>query len=235
MEKALTVIPAKSRSTRLPDKNMRLVGGRPLVLRAVDQALAAGVCGEICVATDGEATAAAARQAGAKTPFLRRDDVDDVTPVGTAALNVLERYREELGRSFEYICLLLATSPLRLPEDIRQCFELLEADPEADAAMSVVRAEKHPAWAWKFEDQDRISPMFPDICDLARNQLPPAYFIDGAVYWARADFFERSGGDQYAGRVIGYPIPAERAVDVDTALDLTLAEILDAASRGDDQ
>jgi N-acylneuraminate cytidylyltransferase len=224
--RTLTIIPAKSTSRRLPGKNARPLGGTPLVVRAVQQALASGVCGEVCVGTDSPDIARLAIEAGAAVPFLRQDDVDDVTPVGTAAANILTRYREELGRTFDLVCLLLVTSPLRQPEDIAACRDVLLADPELDASMSFALAEKHPYWAWTFGQGARIAPLFPDKCDLGKHQIAPAYYVDGAVYWARAVFFERAGGNQYAGRVGGYVLPAERAVDVDTPLDLALAELL---------
>lgn len=226
MEDVLTIIPAKGRSTRIPGKNMALLGGKPLVLHAIEQAFAAGVCGEVCVATDDRRIADMARAAGAAVPFLRSDDVDDVTSVGVAALNTLIRYREELGRSFRHLCLLLTTSPMRRPEDITGCRDMLLADPALDAAMSFVYAEKHPCWAWRSEDRHLMSPLFPDRCDLGRAKLPRAYYVDGAVYWAKADFFEQAGGNQYVGRVGGYIMSPEYAVDVDTPLDLAFCEFL---------
>lgn len=226
MEEVLTIIPAKGRSTRIPGKNMSLLAGKPLVLHAVEQARAAGACGEICVATDDQRIADVARAAGATVPFLRSDDVDDVTSVGVAALNTLVRYREELGRTFRYICLLLTTSPLRRPDDICGCRDILLGDSSLDAAMSFVCAEKHPCWAWRSVEHHLMSPLFPDRCDLGRAQLPRAYYVDGAVYWAKADFFEQAGGNQYAGRVGGYIMTPEHAVDVDTPLDLAFCEFL---------
>ncbi|WP_338668958.1 acylneuraminate cytidylyltransferase family protein [Pseudodesulfovibrio methanolicus] len=222
----LTIIPAKAHSRRVPGKNMRCVGGVPLMVRAVEQARTSGVCGLIHVATDDEGIAALAREAGADVPFLRRDDVDDVTSVGRAAANALRRYREELGARFDYVCLLLATSPLRAPEDIVGCRDLLLADPGLDAAGSVVQAEKHPAWAWTVDAAGRMVSLFPELRDMEREDLPPAYFYDGAVYWAKADFFESVDGNQYRGGIAPYVMPPERAVDVDTPLDLALADLL---------
>lgn len=231
-ESVLTIIPAKSRSRRVPGKNMRPVGGRPMMLRAVDQAKASGVCGRIHVATDDAEIGRVASEAGADVPFLRSGDFDDVTSVGRAAANALRRYREELGVSFEYVCLLLVTSPLRSPEDIVACRDLLLADDLLDAAGSVVEADKHPAWAWTVDGQGRMVSMFPDQRDLEREQLPPAYFYDGAVYWARAEFFECVQGNQYRGKIAPYVMPSERAVDVDTPLDLALADLLAKGGNG---
>lgn len=225
-DSVLTIIPAKSHSRRVPGKNMRRVGGTPMMVRAVEQARASGVCGIIHVATDSEEIAEAARNTGAEVPFLRRDDIDDVTSVGKAAANVLERYDAELDRTFEYVCLLLVTSPLRAPEDIVGCREVLLTDPDLDASGSVVAAEKHPAWTWTLNEKGHMVSMFPDQCDLERKKLPPAFYYDGAVFWARTAFFRSVEGNQYRGNIGPYVMPPERAVDVDTPLDLALAQLL---------
>lgn len=226
MSDVLTIIPAKGRSTRLPGKNLALLNGKPLVVHTIEQAIASGVCGEICVGTDDAKIARIAQQVGARVPFLRDDDVDDITPVGVAALNFLNRYRALQKTEFKYICLLLTTSPLRIPEDIKGCRDILLSNRSLDASMSVVYAEKHPCWALKFGDSTRIVPMFPDTCDLGRHQLPKPFYVDGAVYWAKADFFERVNGNQFAGKVGGYVMPPHRAIDVDTCLDLNFCEFI---------
>lgn len=226
MEKVLTVIPAKKRSTRLPGKNVALLAGKPLVKHAIDQAIASGVCGEICVATDDEEIARISRNAGASVPFFRTDDTDDITPVGVAALNVLLRYRSELRMNFDFICLLLATSPLREPKDIKACRDILFTNSNLDASMSIVYAEKHPCWSWTYENDIQISPMFPDKCHLDRKDLPKPYYVDGAVYWAKTAFFEKVNGNQYEGNIGGHIMPAWRAIDVDTINDLKYCEYL---------
>lgn len=226
IEEVLTIIPAKGRSTRLKGKNMAMLAGKPLVVHAIEQAKAAGVCGEICVGTDDETIAAVARAAGAQVPFLRVGDADDVTQVGEAAANIVHRYQKELNRTFRYMCLLLTTSPLRQPDDIKGCYALLRSNESLDAAMSIVYADKHPCWAWKFQDDHRIVPMFPESCHLDRPEMPKPYYVDGSVYWAKADFFLKVRGNQFCGMVGGYVVPQERAVDIDTDVDLGFCQYM---------
>ena len=233
MAEVLTVIPAKKRSTRLPGKNIALLDGKPLVRHAIDQAIASGVCGEICVATDDEEIAKVSRNAGASVPFLRRNDTDDYTPVGVAALNVLLRYRSELKMNFDFICLLLTTSPLREPQDIKACRDILFENGNLDASMSIVYAEKHPCWSWTYEDDVKISPMFPQKCHLDRHELPKPYYADGAVYWAKVEFFERVNGNQYEGNIGGYIMPPMRAIDVDTINDFKFCEYLISSKKAE--
>jgi len=225
-EKVITIIPAKGHSRRIPGKNKALLLGKPLVQYAIEQALESGICGEICVGTDDEEIAEISCKCGAHVPFFRVGDVDDITSVGEAALNIIRRYRNELHREFNYMCLLLATFPLRTPHDIRECGELLFNNPALDASMSFTAAEKSPYWAWIFKNGIEIMPLFSDKCDLGRCELPREYYVDGAVYWAKTDFYEKVGGNQYRGKVGGYIIPSERSVDIDTPFDLEICEII---------
>lgn len=226
MNSTLTVIPAKSFSRRLPRKNSLHIAGKPLFIHAVEQAVASGVCGEVLIYTDSREIADVAVAAGANAPFLRSGDIDDDISVGEAACNALRRYRDELCRTFEYICLLLCTSPLRLPEDIRACRKVLLDTPALDAVGSVSYTQKHPAWSWSIDKNGKMHHMFPDLFASDRNELPKAYFYDGSVYWAKADFFDSVNGNQYAGNIAAYIMPQERAVDVDTQIEYDLCNYL---------
>lgn len=226
MATVLTIIPAKGNSSRLPGKNKRLLAGKPLVQYAIEQAKEANICGEICVGTDDEKIEAIARQAGASVPFRRTEDVDSVTPVGVAAYNIQQHYKKELGQTFEYICLLLTTSPLRSAGDIRMCGELLMRNPEYDASMTFCEMHGHPYWAWDISKTGEARTLFPEHCHKLRGEVSPAYLCNGAVYWARTKFFEETQGDQYKGRVLGLAMPAERSVDIDAPLDFRFAEFL---------
>ena len=92
--------------------------------------------------------------------------------------------------------------------------------------MSIVYAEKHPCWSWRYENDIQIAPLFPEKCHFDRNDLPKPYYDDGAVYWAKTAFFEKVNGNQYEGNIGGYVMPPHRAVDVDTIEDLNYCEFL---------
>lgn len=224
--RVLTVIPAKARSRRLPGKNIALLNGKPLVVHAIEQAFSSGVCGDVCVYTDSTEVADIARSAGAEVPFLRNNDVDDVTAVGAAALNFMRSLRDREQRNYDIIGLLLTTSPLRRPEDIAACFHLLHENVALDATMSFNYVEKHPYWAWGQQPNGIMDPLFPGLCDIDREDAPKPYYVDGAVYFARTPFFEAAEGDQYQGKVGGYVVPPECSIDVDTPLDLEFCEYL---------
>jgi CMP-N-acetylneuraminic acid synthetase len=226
MPRVLTVIPAKGRSRRIPGKNAALLAGKPLVVHAVEQAVASGVCGDVCVYTDDQVIAQMARDSGAEVPFLREGDVDDVTSVGEAALNMVLRLREQSRRDYDILCILLTTAPLRLPVDIVACYEMLVENSDLDATMSFKSAAMHPYWSWERELNGTMRPMFPEVCHLDRAEVSETYFVDGSVYFSRVDFFEKAGGNQFDGRVGGYVMPSERSVDIDTPLDLEFCEFL---------
>lgn len=224
--RVITVIPAKGNSRRIPGKNRALLAGKPLVVHAVEQAIASQVCGDICVYTDDAEIARLAEAAGAEVPFLRSGDTDDLTGVGQAALNLVRQMSDRFGRNYDILGLLLTTSPLRLPEDIAACYDILAKNDALDAAMSFNFPGKHPYWAWIENTDGTVSPMFPEFCHLDRAEVPKTYFVDGSVYFARIPFFDGVNGDQYKGRVGAYYMPSERGIDVDTPFDLDLCEFL---------
>ena len=120
----------------------------------------------------------------------------------------------------------MTTSPLREPKDIKACRNLLFGNRHLDAAMSIVYAEKHPCWSWRYKNEIQISPMFPEKCHFDKKDLPKPYYVDGAVYWAKTAFFEKVNGNQYEGNIGGYIMPPYRAIDVDTIEDLKYCEFI---------
>jgi len=230
---SLTVIPAKRHSTRLPGKNVKRLHGRTLLEHAIAHAVASGVCGTIAVSTDDEEIAAMARAAGAEAPFLRDPAYSgDEVSVGRAAAEMLRRYRTELGRTFDDFCLLLTTCPLRTAEDIVACRRIYDEHPEVDAVMSVTHYEYPPLWANTLDADGYITPMFPEPAETHWSKLPECVLCNGAVYWARAGFYEGVDGDQYVGKTLPYFMPRERSVDIDTEADWALAELLMAHRQG---
>lgn len=193
---------------------------------AIEQALESEVCGDIVVSTDSEEIADIARTAGAEVPFLRHGDTDDMTSCGAAAYNVVSRMKHELGRSFDVIGILLITSPLRTPEDIRHTYHRLMENDELDSCMTFTAQEQHPYWAWVDGGRDEMIPLFKEHYHLDREEVPKTYFADGAAYFARTPFFEKVKGNQQLGRIGAHYMDPAHSVDVDTPFDLELCRFL---------
>lgn len=220
----LALIPARGSSKGVPRKNVRALGGRPLLAWTIDAALAAATVDRVLVSTDDEEIRAVALAHGAEAPFLRppelaADDTSDL-PVYEHALSWLaerERYEPEL------VAWLRPTAPLRTAADVDAAVDLLVRT-GADCVRSVCAAEHHPFWTRRLEG-DRLLPLLEvDEARYPRRQLlPPAYRLNGAV-----DVVRRASvrGELWQGDVRGYEMPRERSVDLDDELDFLLAELL---------
>jgi CMP-N,N'-diacetyllegionaminic acid synthase len=215
----------------VPNKNLVPVGGRPLIVWTIQAALAARRPTRVIVSTDSPAIAQVARDAGAETPFLRpaelaRDDTPGMAPL-VHALRWLEAHE---GYRPDALLCLQPTSPLRGAEDIDAAVDLADST-GADAVVSGVAAAQHPYWMKTLDDAGRISPFMSVTPAPARRQdLPPVYALNGAIYLARREvLLERE--TWYTDRTHMYVMPEERSFDVDTPWDVRLVDIILSARR----
>lgn len=228
-EPVLTVIPAKGRSRRLPGKNLASLAGETLVSMAVRKARQAGVCGRICVATDSPEVAETAERAGAEVPFLRVNDVDDVTSVGTVAHNVATYYEQKMGLIFDELCLIQTTSPLCTAEDIIRCRKVYlagDSNGPFDSAMAVTQYPAPPQWAMEITPSGLLQPMSTEGILKDRSELSKTYAPTGAIWWGSLARFMKNDGELFAGRMGAYILPPERAVDIDEPQDLEYCRFL---------
>ena len=125
--KNIAIIPARSGSKGLKDKNIRNLNGRPLLAWTIEAAVRSGEFDEIMVSTDSEAYAEIARRYGADVPFLRSPaTATDTASSWDTVAEVLENCRER-GSTFDTFCLLQPTSPLRNAEDIRNAYRDIDS------------------------------------------------------------------------------------------------------------
>lgn len=217
----LALIPARGGSKGIPRKNIKSLAGKPLLGWTIDVARQAASVGRIVVSTEDDEIAAVARELGAEVPFMRpaafsADDTPGIEPV----IHALEQLPE-----VDWVLLLQPTSPLRAVEDIEGIIQLcLERD--ALSAVSVTAVDKHPYWMYQRDEQDRLEPMIPDQPTITRRQdLPPAYALNGALYLARRDWLLEQR--RFVGpATLGYIMPQDRSVDLDTPRDWDWVEFL---------
>lgn len=223
-ERVIALIPARAGSKRLPGKNVRLLGGRPLIAWTIEVALAVAELDRVLVSTDGPEIARAARTAGAeileRPPDLATDAAASMDVVHHAVTTLRER-----GESARYMVLLQPTSPLRAPADIRACLTLLH-DEGLDSVATFRPARTHPQRAFAIE-RDRPRPLLgADGPWRASTDLEPAYELNGAVYACAIDALAQRPDRLPFGRAAAVVMDSARSVDIDDELDLTLAEAL---------
>lgn len=231
MVTVLAVIPARGGSKSIPGKNLAMLDGRPLIAHTIEVARLLPEIDRVVVSTDSPEIAAAARRYGAETPFLRpaelaRDDTPGIDPV----IHAVQWLEEHEGYHADWVLCLQPTSPLRSAEDVREALRVAAAR-EADAVVSVVPARHHPYWTRRVEADGRLVPFLPDAPQVARRQdLPPAYALNGAIYLVRSDVLLQRR-TWYTDRTYAVVMPPERSVDIDTPFDLDLAAALLARLR----
>ncbi len=217
----LAVIPAKTRSTRFPGKNLAALGGIPLVCRAVQSALAAGVFETVLVSTDSPDIALLARDAGAEVPFTRGAELTaDLVEVPAVVRHALQWFEPQ--RRFEWVCILQPTCPFRTAGDIVAARRRIQEVPDADVVMSVSPFEPHPQRALHLS-HGQLLPDHPADAGASRQHLPPRYRPDGLIYWWRAAALLRSL-DPFHGKVIPFFTPPASRLDIDYPEDLEYAE-----------
>ena len=212
--KVLALIPARGGSKGLPGKNLMPMNGRPLIDFSVQAARASRHVDRVVVSSDDEAILAAARACGAETPFVRpaalATDEASTFAVAEHALSCLPGY--------DVLVLLQPTSPLRTAADIDGALEGM-AVAGAGSCVSVCPVGQSPYWMYRLGAGDVLQPVLAPPPGVSRRQdLPPVYTLNGAVYVADCArlLAERAF---VAADTVAWVMPAERSIDIDTAAD----------------
>lgn len=225
----IAIIPARAGSKGIRNKNISPVGGKPLIAWTIEAAAACKAISRTIVSTDSSLFADVARQHGAEVPFLRppelaKDDTPGIAPV----IHAIEWLATHQNYRPEYIMLLQPTSPLRTANDIDSAIQLARTR-NADSVVSVCEVSHHPYWTMKLKDDGSLASFLDlNLTELQqkyprRQDLPKAYAENGAIYLVRCSVL-RESRTLYGTRLIGYVMPMERSLDIDTPLDLRLAD-----------
>ncbi|MBR2616254.1 MAG: acylneuraminate cytidylyltransferase family protein [Clostridia bacterium] len=231
--KTLAIIPARSGSKGLKDKNIIELYGRPLIDYTIKAALESGCMDKVMVSTDSEKYAEISRACGAEVPFLRSEATSaDTAGSWDVVREVLDRY-EERGEFFDYVCLLQVTSPLRSAEDIRNAFGMLQKD-DVNTVISVSEADHPLSWYYKMDESLSYSSRECVAKAVKRRQEGEKYYrTNGAIYLVDA---AKIRDPQYVlteDRCYGYLMPKYRSIDIDEAVDLITAKsVLEAMEKG---
>ncbi|MCP3930806.1 MAG: acylneuraminate cytidylyltransferase family protein [Bacteroidetes bacterium] len=229
-KKILAVIPAKIGSTRLKQKNIKELNGKPLIYYPIKMAQESQLFDEIMVSTDSEEIAGIAKQAGASIPFMRPELLGrDPYGVADVCLHVLEEY-EAKGVFFKKLVILLPTSPLCMVTDLVKANKIFDKK-DASFLMSVSEFDHNPfAALMKSEVSDNImESCFVNEVAKKRHEVPKTYRANGAICIVDVKSFQEIK-TYYGTPLYTYVMPMDRSVDIDTEMDLKFAEFL--ISRG---
>lgn len=220
--KILAVVPARGGSKRLPGKNIKVLGGRPLIAWTIEEARASDVLLDIVVSTDDEAIAEVARIHGASVPGLRPEQLaSDTASSVDVVLHALDRY-EAVHGEVDGVMLLQPTSPFRTRQSIRKALELFQAQPSRPV-VSVCGAAAHPAWCFRLSD-DSLEPFLGwDFLTRRSQDLPPAYTLDGSIYLISPALLRETRRFVMPGVVPMVITDAFESLDIDTPDDWDMA------------
>ena len=225
--KNIAIIPARSGSKGLPDKNIRPVNGKPLLAYTIEAALESGCFDTVHVSTDSEHYAEIARQYGADVPFLRSAALaTDTASTWDAVREVLARY-DELGKRFDTMMLMQPTTPLRTAEDVKAAYALLQKK-QAKSVIAVCEVDHSPLWCDTIPDSGSMKGFGrKDLAWVNRQDLRPYYRVNGAIYLLSVNGINIPPDDEiYEDNCYALFMDRKKSVDVDSADDLALVEFL---------
>ena len=226
----VALIPARSGSKRVPDKNIRPLAGHPVMAYTIAAALESGVFSDVIVSTDSKQYAEIARYYGAEVPFLRPSKLaGDVSPDIEWLVYTLKRLKED-GRKYECFSILRPTNPFRLPETIRRAWRAFLAEEGVDSLRAVEKCQQHPGKMWVVRG-NRMMPLLPlsppeQPWHSSQYQSLPEVYVQNAsleIAWVRVVLEERT----IAGTVLmPFLTKGYEGFDVNHPYDWSLAEHL---------
>jgi CMP-N,N'-diacetyllegionaminic acid synthase len=221
----LALVPCRKGSRRLAGKNLRTVGGIPLIDRTLFCLARADLPVRTVVSTDDEAVRDRAAALGFPPPFVRPPELaTDTASSVDVALHALD-WLAGRGEAPAMLLLLQVTSPFREPDDLVAAVRLLSGAPAADAVVGVRTVPAAPQYVFT---QDGHTGFLRGA--IRESVEPPILVPNGAVYLVRTAAL-RAQRTFYPVATLGLPMPAERSLDIDTAEDLLFAEALESAFR----
>lgn len=217
-QRILAIIPARSGSVGVPGKNIRMVAGKPLLAWTIEAALHSRYLDRVIISTDTQEIAHVASSFGCEVPFLRPAEIArSETPSSAVVLHALEWFAD-----YDLIMLLQPTSPLRTTADIDAALDAL-LESQSTSCIGVCEAHPHPNWMKTIDESGMLQPFLPAPIADRRQDLPPVYGINGAVYVASVAEYKAVASFQTA-RTQAYVMPAERSLEIDNEFDLFLCE-----------
>ena len=219
----LILVPARAGSKGLPGKNIRELGGLPLLAWTARAIVAAGVTARAVLTTEDPATAAIGRAHGLETPFLRPPELaSDVAGMLEVVDHAVEWLEAKAGFSASAVMLLQPTCPFRRPERIRQALELL-ARPDTEGVVGVSRIARRLSVVYRECPDGFLEPLAPWDGQVRRQDVQPLLTPNGTLYLVTREGLTRYRR-LFPPGLRALPTDQIEAIDVDTPEDWRLAE-----------
>lgn len=218
---------ARGGSKGIPRKNLRPLYGKPLIVHTIECARLCPELDRVVISTDDEEIAAVARENGAEVPFMRPVHLaQDDSSKWDVFRHLVETLEAKSGRRVDILVDLDTGVPLRQPEDISGCIQML-VESEADVVVTAYLPDRNPYFNMVEVDKDGYAAvskrLHPPIT--RRQAAPEVYGLSPAVYAIRRDALWKFEHWALSKMKISL-LPRERAVDIDTEVDFRFVEFL---------
>lgn len=220
----LTVIPARSGSKSLKDKNIKMLNGKPLMYYSINYSLKSNFVTDTLVSTDSKKYSNIAVSLGAQCPFLRPKSISgDLIQDFDVVSNSLKEMENLKGITYDFVILLRPTSPLRPNGLIEKGINLLINDIEATSVRAMTKCSQHPYRNWKLEKDGSVKSFFStyEPYNLPRQLLPESFFQTGDIEIIRRSTILE--GSVSGKKVLPILIDSESYVDIDSLNDFEKA------------
>lgn len=223
--KILGIIPARGGSKGIPGKNIKPLGGKPLLQYTAEAAAASKLLSRVILSSDDEDILKTAKELNLEAPFIRPENISrDDTPSLEVIKHVLDLFEAE-NEEFEAVCLLQATTPFREKGFIDKAIQkFIEEDTDSLVSVLEVPAEYNPHWVFEAGPKGHLKLSTGEAEIISRRQeLPKAYHRDGAIYLTKTNVLREQ--NSLFGRTISFiESRKELYVNIDTPADWELAE-----------
>ena len=222
--KILGLIPARGGSKGIPGKNIKYLGGKPLLQYTVEAAKRANLLSRIVLSSDDEEIIVTAKKLGLEAPFQRPEELAGDSSSSLEVIQHAVRYFSEEGEKFDAVCLLQPTSPFRREGLIDEAIEkFMQGGFDSLITVREVPAEFNPHWVFEEENGSlKIATGETEIIS-RRQELPKAYHRDGAIYLTRTEVLMKE--NSLYGKKTGFiDTTGDPHVNIDTPDDWENAE-----------
>jgi CMP-N,N'-diacetyllegionaminic acid synthase len=224
----LATICCRGGSKGVPGKNIKALAGKPLIAYTIEVANSSTLIDALIISTDDEEIASVAKAYGASVPFMRPAELaSDTASKWPVFIHAVETYEKLTGQTVDYLVDLDVTVPLKTSGDIDGAIQMVLADTAVDVVITGYDPERNPYFNMMEVKDDGFAEIVKQTKDpiVRRQDAPQVYSLTPAAYVVKKEALYAYEHWSKAKCKI-YPMPRERAIDIDTALDFELIEFL---------
>jgi len=224
--KILAIIPARGGSKGILNKNIVDLKGQPLIHYTLKEAVKIKAFDRIIVSTESKQIKSVCDQIGNFVPFMRPDEfAQDNSRTIDVVEDIIGHLEKDYNETYDYICLLQPTSPLRSANDIEACIEMIK-DQKKGSVVSLAKVDEPHPYKMKILEEGQIKPFMKGTnSSIPRQELPHVYELNGAIYLCETRGLLRDR-NFFPEPSLPYIMPMERSVNINNKFDLFKAEWL---------